>query len=136
MGALRVVPDNVQFVDVRVSGKIIESTGAKLALQVMIEDSTGRYASTTGITRARRMRAPTRQKVAHLPAAAAAISTRIERIRERDSGVAGIVNEYYANSGAPVPGSRLWHWIQCAALVPVHGTGPDALNELGSLEPN
>ena len=41
-GAVRVCPENVQFVDVSVSGKIIESTGAKLALQVTVKDSTGR----------------------------------------------------------------------------------------------
>jgi hypothetical protein len=40
--AVRVCPENVQFVDVSVSGKIIESTGAKLALQVTVKDSTGR----------------------------------------------------------------------------------------------
>ena len=41
-GAVRVCPENVQFVDVSVSGKIIESTGAKLALQVTVKDSSGR----------------------------------------------------------------------------------------------
>src|SRR5690242_4323210 len=41
-GAVRVVPENVQFVDVQVSGKIIESTGAKLALQLTVRDSSGR----------------------------------------------------------------------------------------------
>src|SRR5260370_17347568 len=41
-GAVRVVPEGVQFVDVQVSGKITESTGAKLALQVTVNDSTGR----------------------------------------------------------------------------------------------
>lgn len=41
-GAVRVVPINVQFVDVLVSGRIIDSTGAKLALQVTVKDSTGR----------------------------------------------------------------------------------------------
>src|ERR1700722_6043165 len=41
-GAVRVCPENVQFVDVSVSGKIIEFTGAKLALQVTVKDSTGR----------------------------------------------------------------------------------------------
>jgi hypothetical protein len=35
-------PQNDQFVDVQVSGKIIEWTGAKLALQVTVKDSTGR----------------------------------------------------------------------------------------------
>ena len=41
-GAVRVVPESVQFVDVHVSGKIIESTGALLALQVTVKDSIGR----------------------------------------------------------------------------------------------
>jgi hypothetical protein len=41
-GAVRVVPANVQFVDVAVSGKILESTGAKLAVEVSVVDSTGR----------------------------------------------------------------------------------------------
>jgi hypothetical protein len=41
-GAVRVVPENVQFVDVSVLGRIAESTGAKLALQVTVKDSTGR----------------------------------------------------------------------------------------------
>jgi hypothetical protein len=41
-GAVRVVPSNVEFVDVVVSGKIVESTGAKLALDVSVSDSTGR----------------------------------------------------------------------------------------------
>jgi hypothetical protein len=41
-GAVRVVPTNVEFVDVSVSGKILESTGAKLALEVTVQDSTGR----------------------------------------------------------------------------------------------
>jgi hypothetical protein len=41
-GAVRVVPSNVQFVDVAVNGKILESTGAKLALEVSVVDSTGR----------------------------------------------------------------------------------------------
>ena len=41
-GAVRVVPDNGVFVDVPVSGKIIESTGANLALEVTVKDSTGR----------------------------------------------------------------------------------------------
>jgi hypothetical protein len=40
--AVRVVPENVQFVDVQISGKISESTGAKLVLQVTVKDSTGR----------------------------------------------------------------------------------------------
>jgi hypothetical protein len=41
-GAVRVVPANVEFVDVAVSGRILESTGAKLALEVTVKDSTGR----------------------------------------------------------------------------------------------
>ena len=41
-GAVRVVPTNVEFVDVSVSGRILESTGAKLALEVTVKDSTGR----------------------------------------------------------------------------------------------
>ena len=41
-GAVRVCPENVLFVDVSVSGKIVESTGAKLALQVTVKDSNGR----------------------------------------------------------------------------------------------
>jgi hypothetical protein len=41
-GAVRVVPTNVEFVDVNVSGKILESTGAKLVLEVTVTDSTGR----------------------------------------------------------------------------------------------
>lgn len=41
-GAVRVVPTNVEFVDVVVDGRILESTGAKLAVQVTVKDSTGR----------------------------------------------------------------------------------------------
>src|SRR5262245_8738015 len=41
-GAVRVVPTNVEFVDVSVSGRILESTGAKLAVEVTAQDSTGR----------------------------------------------------------------------------------------------
>jgi hypothetical protein len=41
-GAVRVVPTNAEFVDVLVSGKILESTGAKLALEITVKDSTGR----------------------------------------------------------------------------------------------
>lgn len=41
-GAVRVVPANVEFVDVGVSGRILESTGAKLAVEVTVADSTGR----------------------------------------------------------------------------------------------
>ena len=41
-GAVRVAPESAQFIDVIVSGKIIESTGAKLALDITVKDSTGR----------------------------------------------------------------------------------------------
>lgn len=41
-GAVRVVPSNVEFVDVIVTGKIVESTGARLALDISVSDSTGR----------------------------------------------------------------------------------------------
>jgi hypothetical protein len=41
-GAVRVVPANAEFVDVLVTGKILESTGAHLALEVSVKDSTGR----------------------------------------------------------------------------------------------
>src|SRR5689334_12228506 len=41
-GAVRVVPANLQFIDVTVTGKILESTGAKLAVEVSVVDSTGR----------------------------------------------------------------------------------------------
>jgi hypothetical protein len=41
-GAVRVAPDGAQFIDVIVNGKILESTGAKLALEVTVKDSTGR----------------------------------------------------------------------------------------------
>ena len=41
-GAVRVVPPSVQFMDVLVSGKIIESTGAHLALEIHVVDSAGR----------------------------------------------------------------------------------------------
>jgi hypothetical protein len=41
-GAVRVVPTNVEFVDVIVDGRILESTGAKLAVEVTVKDSTGR----------------------------------------------------------------------------------------------
>jgi hypothetical protein len=41
-GAVRVVPAGVEFVDVAVSGRILESTGRNLALQVTARDSTGR----------------------------------------------------------------------------------------------
>jgi hypothetical protein len=161
-GAVRVCPQNVQFVDVSVSGKIVESTGAKLALEVTVADSTGRiwlhnrqYASSadTGsyktdaalkardpfqnvysevandmLTAREGLAAQNRRdirrvtqlefakdlapqamdgylgqdqkglvKVARLPATDDPISTRIDRIRERDSGVVDTVNGYYAN---------------------------------------
>src|SRR5262245_49365121 len=35
-GAVRVVPNNVEFVDVLVDGKILESTGANLKLEVTV----------------------------------------------------------------------------------------------------
>jgi hypothetical protein len=41
-GAVRVAPDSAQFLDVIVSGRILESTGAKLALEITVKDSTGR----------------------------------------------------------------------------------------------
>jgi hypothetical protein len=41
-GAVRVVPAGDDFVDVQVTGRILESTGAKLALEVTVKDSTGR----------------------------------------------------------------------------------------------
>ncbi|HVY81674.1 MAG TPA: hypothetical protein VG994_11880 [Steroidobacteraceae bacterium] len=41
-GAVRVVPATVQFSDVAVNGTILESTGAKLAVEVSVVDSTGR----------------------------------------------------------------------------------------------
>jgi hypothetical protein len=41
-GAVRVVPENVEFVDVLVNAKILESTGQHLALEVTVMDSTGR----------------------------------------------------------------------------------------------
>jgi hypothetical protein len=161
-GAVRVVPEGVQFVDVHVSGKITESTGAKLALQVTVNDSTGRVwinnkryessadtgsyktdaalkardpfqnvysevandmlaARETLVIQSRRdIRRVTQLafardlapqamdgyldhdqkgflKVARLPATDDPISTRIDRIRERDSGVVDTVNGYYAN---------------------------------------
>lgn len=161
-GAVRVVPENVQFVDVLISGRIIESTGAKLALQVTVKDSTGRiwvdnkhYESSadTGsyktdaalkardpfqnvysevandmlaarealVVQSRRdIRRVTQLefakdlapqamdgylaqdpkgfvKVARLPATDDPMSVRIDRIRERDSGVVDTVNGYYAN---------------------------------------
>ncbi|MGB8326269.1 MAG: hypothetical protein WCE48_01685 [Steroidobacteraceae bacterium] len=41
-GAVRVVPETVQFVDVLVTGRILESTGARLALEISATDSSGR----------------------------------------------------------------------------------------------
>src|SRR5207253_9840918 len=41
-GAVRVAPESAQFIDVLVSGRILESTGAKLALEITVTDSTGR----------------------------------------------------------------------------------------------
>jgi hypothetical protein len=161
-GAVRVVPESVQFVDVQVSGTIIESTGAKLALQVTVKDSTGRvwvnnkhYESSADIgsyktDAALKARDPFQNvysevandmlaareallvqdrrdirrvtqlefakdlapqamdgylvhdqkgltRVTRLPAVDDPISTRIDRIRERDSNVIDTVNGYYAN---------------------------------------
>lgn len=41
-GAVRVAPESVQFVDLAVSGKIIESTGRRLVLEVTARDIAGR----------------------------------------------------------------------------------------------
>ncbi len=41
-GAVRVAPESVQFVDVAVTGKIIESTGKHLALEITVRDAAGR----------------------------------------------------------------------------------------------
>lgn len=41
-GAVRVAPDSAQFIDVVVTGKILESTGAKLTLEVTVKDSSER----------------------------------------------------------------------------------------------
>jgi hypothetical protein len=41
-GAVRVVPDMAEYVDVLVTGKILESTGRNLALEVSARDSAGR----------------------------------------------------------------------------------------------
>ena len=41
-GAVRVIPDTVQFVDVLVTGSIAESNGARLKLDIAVHDSTGR----------------------------------------------------------------------------------------------
>jgi hypothetical protein len=161
-GAVRVCPQNVQFVDVSVSGKILESTGARLALTVTVKDSSGRVwlndkqyvsAADTGsyktdaalrardpfqnvysevandmLTAREALTAQNRRdirrvtqlefakdlapqamdgylsrdrkglvSVTRLPATDDPISTRIDRIRESDSGVVDTVNGYYAN---------------------------------------
>jgi hypothetical protein len=161
-GAVRVIPAGAQFIDVQVSGRILESTGAKLALQVTVKDSTGRvwingkhYESPadTGayktdaslkardpfqnvysliandMVAAREQLAQTERRdirrvtelefandlapqamggylehdpkglvrVARLPAQDDPVSSRIERIRERDATVIDTVNGYYAN---------------------------------------
>ena len=41
-GAVRVTPTNAEFVDVIVSGRIIESSGKELKLKISVRDSTGR----------------------------------------------------------------------------------------------
>ncbi len=41
-GAVRVAPESVQFVDVTVTGRIIESTGKKLELEISARDAAGR----------------------------------------------------------------------------------------------
>lgn len=41
-GAVRVTPANADFIDVLVSGRIIESTGKELKLEISVRDSTGR----------------------------------------------------------------------------------------------
>ncbi len=41
-GAVRVVPDALQFIDVIVTGAIVESDGAHLKLDITVRDSTGR----------------------------------------------------------------------------------------------
>ena len=41
-GAVRVTPSNAEFIDVLVSGRIIESTGKELKLEISVRDSTGR----------------------------------------------------------------------------------------------
>src|SRR2546430_7399440 len=38
-------PESAQFIDVLVSGRILESTGAKLALEITVKDATGRVRS-------------------------------------------------------------------------------------------
>ncbi len=161
-GAVRVLPAGAEFVDVQVSGRILESTGAKLALQVTVKDSTGRvwingkqYESpadsgayktdaslqardpfqnvysqiandmvaarqalaeaerrairrVTGLEFANDLAPQAMQgylehdpkglvQVARLPAQDDPMSSRIERIRERDATVIDTVNSYYAN---------------------------------------
>ncbi len=41
-GAVRVAPENVQFVDLSVGGRIIESTGKRLVLEITARDAAGR----------------------------------------------------------------------------------------------
>jgi hypothetical protein len=41
-GAVRVAPDSVQFVDVAVTGRIVESTGKHLVLEITARDAAGR----------------------------------------------------------------------------------------------
>ncbi len=41
-GAVRVAPDAVQFVDVAVTGRIVESTGKRLVLEISARDAAGR----------------------------------------------------------------------------------------------
>lgn len=41
-GAVRAAPESVQFVDVAVSGRILESTGKRLALEITARDAAGR----------------------------------------------------------------------------------------------
>lgn len=41
-GAVRVAPDSVQFVDLTVGGRIIESTGKRLVLEITARDAAGR----------------------------------------------------------------------------------------------
>lgn len=41
-GAVRVIPDNAEFVDVLVTGRIVKSNGKDLALEISARDSTGR----------------------------------------------------------------------------------------------
>lgn len=161
-GAVRVVPNSVEFVDVLVTSKIIDSTGAHLELEVSVKDSTGRQwitnkryesladlgsyktdasmkardpfqnvysqiandmvsfrdkllaAERRDVRRVTELRfaqdlAPQAMngylgkdekgfvKVARLPADNDPISTRIDKIRERDAGVVDTVNGYYAN---------------------------------------